>query len=194
MLRLLGLSPLLLSMCVACRPTAVIQLTQYVLQLADKAIRDKLSRCLVIFGACAGLCYNSLWYFPTLIIAGGVVTALWDTRLRQALARLMKKLKQRRSRQETVEQGVDSGNDQSIELRSPQGEPSSVVQRRVGDAAASSERPTSPKQGEPSDIVALPTAAPSTDMRSHGVSIKLGLSIIVVFSGELISFVLPRPL
>ncbi|KAL3459347.1 chromate transporter-domain-containing protein [Aspergillus heterothallicus] len=47
-------------------------------QLAEKAIRDRVSRILVIFGACAGLCYSALWYFPVLIVFGGVVTAVWD--------------------------------------------------------------------------------------------------------------------
>ncbi|KAF8752354.1 Chromate transporter [Rhizoctonia solani] len=36
-------------------------------QLARKAITDPLTRLLVLLSACAGLCYNALWYFPTLI-------------------------------------------------------------------------------------------------------------------------------
>lgn len=47
-------------------------------QLAQKAIRDKISRILIIFGACAGLCYNKLWYFPVLMLGGGLVIAAWD--------------------------------------------------------------------------------------------------------------------
>ncbi|KAJ5313139.1 CAZyme family AA3 [Penicillium atrosanguineum] len=47
-------------------------------QLAEKAIRDKISRILIIFGACAGLCYNALWYFPMLMLGGGLVIAVWD--------------------------------------------------------------------------------------------------------------------
>ncbi|EXJ64298.1 hypothetical protein A1O7_00634 [Cladophialophora yegresii CBS 114405] len=160
--------------------------------LADKAIKDKLSRCLVIFGACAGLCYNSLWYFPTLIIAGGILTALWDVRLRQALARLRRKLKKRRSRQDTTEQGVSNDGDQSIELRPPGDERSAAVQRRGGDAVASSERPASPKQGESSNVEAPPATAPSTDMRSHSVSVKVGLCIIVVFFASFIATLVVR--
>jgi chromate transport protein ChrA len=33
-------------------------------QLATKAITDPLSRLIVVFSACAGMCYNALWYFP----------------------------------------------------------------------------------------------------------------------------------
>jgi hypothetical protein len=40
-------------------------------QLAEKAIRDKLTRILVLLGACAGLCYNSLWFFPVFMLIGG---------------------------------------------------------------------------------------------------------------------------
>ncbi|KAJ5661707.1 chromate transporter-domain-containing protein [Penicillium maclennaniae] len=47
-------------------------------QLAEKAIRDQISRILIIFGACAGLCYNKLWYFPVLMLGGGLVIAAWD--------------------------------------------------------------------------------------------------------------------
>ncbi|KAL2782633.1 chromate transporter-domain-containing protein [Aspergillus keveii] len=56
-------------------------------QLAEKAIRDKISRILVIFGACAGLCYSALWYFPILMVAGGVATVLWDGLVYQQILR-----------------------------------------------------------------------------------------------------------
>ena len=47
-------------------------------QLATKSITDPLSRLIVVFSACAGLCYNALWYFPILIIGGGTATVVWD--------------------------------------------------------------------------------------------------------------------
>ncbi|KAL5119310.1 hypothetical protein ACEQ8H_002797 [Pleosporales sp. CAS-2024a] len=47
-------------------------------QLAEKAITDGMTRVLVLFGACAGLCYNAIWYFPVLIVMGGTATAMWD--------------------------------------------------------------------------------------------------------------------
>ena len=45
-------------------------------QLAEKAIKDKLTRILVILGACAGFCYNALWYFPLLMLLGGLATVI----------------------------------------------------------------------------------------------------------------------
>ncbi|KAG9523766.1 chromate transporter, partial [Aureobasidium melanogenum] len=55
-------------------------------QLATKAIVDPLSRILVIFGACAGLCYTALWYFPALVGIGGVVAVVWDLYLSRVIA------------------------------------------------------------------------------------------------------------
>ncbi|KAF2669995.1 hypothetical protein BT63DRAFT_454173 [Microthyrium microscopicum] len=42
-------------------------------QLAERTIKDRLSRGLIIFGACAGLCYTALWYFPVLMVIGALV-------------------------------------------------------------------------------------------------------------------------
>lgn len=49
-------------------------------QLAQKAITDKLTRILVFLGATAGMLYNALWYFPLLMFLAGVVTIVWDFR------------------------------------------------------------------------------------------------------------------
>ncbi len=40
-------------------------------QLAEKAITDRLTRLLVFLGAAAGLLYNALWYFPLLMLIAG---------------------------------------------------------------------------------------------------------------------------
>lgn len=46
--------------------------------LSEKAITDHLTRCIVIGTACAGLLYSALWYFPVLMLAGGLLTLFWD--------------------------------------------------------------------------------------------------------------------
>ena len=56
-------------------------------QLSQKAITDKISRILVFFGATAGMLYNTLWYFPVLMVAGGLSTIIWDYRWLQNLVR-----------------------------------------------------------------------------------------------------------
>src|SRR5947209_18328527 len=50
-------------------------------QLAQKAITDKLTRILVFLGAAAGLLYNALWYFPVLMFLAGCTTVVFDYRI-----------------------------------------------------------------------------------------------------------------
>jgi chromate transport protein ChrA len=47
-------------------------------QLAESAIKEKLTRILVIGVACAGMCYNAMWYFPALMVLGGATAVVWD--------------------------------------------------------------------------------------------------------------------
>jgi chromate transport protein ChrA len=49
-------------------------------QLAEKAITDKLTRILVFLGAAAGMLYNALWYFPLLMLLAGVAAVVHDYR------------------------------------------------------------------------------------------------------------------
>jgi chromate transport protein ChrA len=49
-------------------------------QLAQKAITDKLTRLLVFLAAAAGLLYNALWYFPILMLACGIISVVYDFR------------------------------------------------------------------------------------------------------------------
>ena len=49
-------------------------------QLAQKAITDKLTRILLFFGAAAGLLYNALWYFPLLMFVAGIAAVVHDYR------------------------------------------------------------------------------------------------------------------
>ena len=67
-------------------------------QLATKAITDPLSRLIVVFSACTGLCYNALWYFPVLMIGGGISTAVWDLWARDFVGNL--KIRWRREKTE----------------------------------------------------------------------------------------------
>jgi len=73
-------------------------------QLADKAITDKLTRLLVFLGGVAGMLYTRLWYFPVLMAGAGVATLVWDYRWPQSFWRLVWP---RRSARETVGEGVD---------------------------------------------------------------------------------------
>lgn len=66
-------------------------------QLSQKAITDKITRLLVFFGGAAGMLYTALWYFPVLMVAGGLATLLWDLRMPHKLAKpITQKLLRRR--------------------------------------------------------------------------------------------------
>jgi chromate transport protein ChrA len=47
-------------------------------QLAKKAITDRLTRALVFLGGVAGMLYAALWYFPVLMLGAGLATVVWD--------------------------------------------------------------------------------------------------------------------
>jgi hypothetical protein len=146
---------------------------------------------MVIFGACAGLCYNALWYFPLLIIFGGIVTAAWDIRLRQVVFQIRRKLKKKTHRRDvTVEEAAQS--DQGMELADLQGErtvtglqqrrATGSVQQTMSVEAGSSHVHTAQKDergGNRSQPV-----LPMTDMQSHGIKVWVGLTMIIVFFGE----------
>ncbi|KAL1971438.1 hypothetical protein VTN31DRAFT_2370 [Thermomyces dupontii] len=64
-------------------------------QLAEKTIKDRISRLLIIASACAGMCYSALWYYPVLIVIGGLVTMIWDGGLSRLILRAKLRLKRR---------------------------------------------------------------------------------------------------
>ncbi|KAF3929030.1 hypothetical protein ABW20_dc0101784 [Dactylellina cionopaga] len=49
-------------------------------QLSEKAITDQFSRALVFLGGAIGMLYSALWFFPVLMMTGGVATVVWDYR------------------------------------------------------------------------------------------------------------------
>jgi chromate transport protein ChrA len=55
------------------------------MQLAQMAVTDRLTRALVFLGGAGGMLYTALWYYPTLMMASGVATLLWDFRVLQRL-------------------------------------------------------------------------------------------------------------
>ncbi|USP82698.1 hypothetical protein yc1106_09972 [Curvularia clavata] len=167
-------------------------------QLAEKAIKDKVTRILVIFGACAGLCYNALWYFPVLIICGGIVTVLWDIWLMRWVGKMQARYQARRRRARNEQgdaeeeiQHAETHQTPSVDLTRPQ-----AIKRRpqagssrVDDAASSREdlAATQPPVtvDEPVRQIPQPPAA-AADFKSHIISVKIGATLIIGFT---ISFI-----
>lgn len=153
-------------------------------QLAEKAITDRLTRMLVILGACAGLCYNALWYFPLLMAVGGIITVAWDLWMRATAGRVKAGFeRRRRNRQREEEEHTEaSGSPVQLEERGPEAtgtQRNSGVSHRSNIAVA----PVLPENtGESSKGE---TTGQTIDMASHAIPVKLGLAIIAGFFGTL---------
>lgn len=92
-------------------------------ELSDKAITDQTTRLLLSFTAMAGMLYNALWYFPTLIVAAGCGTIIYDYKWLHRPVRAVKDayLRVRRGRvtETTNVQSAENGtgSDDGINLR-----------------------------------------------------------------------------
>ncbi|KAF8057609.1 chromate transporter [Lyophyllum atratum] len=131
-------------------------------QLARKAITDPLTRFLVVFGGCAGVCYSALWYFPVLLVGGGCVTA-------------SRREGRRRARPE-LEAGAEDGEVPMEDVKpvaAPEAGANQVVHRRPTTTSSPPiEEPTPPTaQPQPSQI----------DISAHSIPITLGLSLLLTF-------------
>lgn len=158
---------------------------------------------LVIFGACAGLLYSALWFFPVLIIAGGIVTAIWDVKLRQLIMKAKRRWQQKRRARRTESPEVRPGEEAAeqgevIELPAVAAQDENVdrtgLQRRAAPATTTA---TPMSTAESSNAVQARDSSkedeaegtnsrtpPSTDVHSHGISIRVGCIIIAGFFGE----------
>lgn len=144
-------------------------------QLAEKAIRDKISRILVIFGACAGLCYSALWYFPVLMVAGGVATSLWDGLVYQQILRAKSAWRNRNRQPEPESDAPDStGSQDTAASNSAQGPGMEMLRMRKPDAGTVPPQSTDTQASEGSQ------GPPSHD---HVIRVRVGLIIFVSFFG-----------
>ena len=168
-------------------------------QLATSAITDKLTRILVIMGGCAGLCYNALWYFPILLVIGGTMSVTWDCWLQQKVSKIRARLQRRRAGDVQNAELRDDTN--SIPLPSNTTTNMPGMQRRIVPA---SEHPVEASaRGQAQERVLhetdysmntsrTRTAQHSTDMKSHAVSVKVGLFLITAFFASFITVLVVR--
>ncbi|KIM46358.1 hypothetical protein M413DRAFT_64243 [Hebeloma cylindrosporum] len=134
-------------------------------QLARKAITDPLTRLLVAFGGCAGLCYNALWYFPALLVFAGFVTVAWDMVGRGLLIKW--KNKQRNNRRSVTPPEPK----QMDEIKSNPSMDALGPQRRQ----ATSDTPPTLEETSP-----VPSQSPR-DASTHAIPVKFGLIAIILF-------------
>ncbi|KAM3085678.1 hypothetical protein ACMFMG_002744 [Clarireedia jacksonii] len=143
-------------------------------QLAEKAIKDDITRILVIFGACAGVCYNALWYFPVLMIIGGLATFLWDGHLKRYLYRF-KACRRRGSAFNGSAEDTAEGNAITLEENSAQPD---LIHRRI--TASSSRQPLEAQLDTRAESSAhvLPHA---THQKAYTIRIRVGIPIVIAF-------------
>ncbi|THC94281.1 hypothetical protein EYZ11_006254 [Aspergillus tanneri] len=141
-------------------------------QLAEKAIRDKLTRIQVIFGACAGVCYNTLWYFPLLMVIGGLASVVWDGWMNQRLRNLAVKWRSRGARRDEADQG-----------ESAQSTPLEATEQRQGrdENRLRSRRTGLPTEQLSSNTPPYAEEAPSQD---YIIRVRVGVILFVLFFGK----------
>lgn len=148
-------------------------------QLAEKAIKDKLTRILVIMGAVAGLCYNALWYFPTLMAIGGVTVVIWDGWLHQEIRKLRLRLKRRQSQHQ--ESGLEDERDSAIILEeNGQAASTTTLQRRLN---ASRTQDSSLTAGDSAQVTRPRHDALQTNT-DHVIRIRVGVGLVITFFGR----------
>jgi len=143
-------------------------------QLARKAITDKLTRALVVFGGCAGLCYNALWYFPVLMVIGGAATVAWDCWMKGRVYEIKEKRRRRRSEPREMEENVVVPVDVAYDS-------ASTTQRRQASAPST--------RGGSQEVVNVLLPAPTP---KHGIPVMWGVLTIIGFFISFITFMVIR--
>lgn len=150
-------------------------------QLADKAIKDKFSRILVVFGACAGMCYNALWYFPVLMVIGGIAAVVWYGWMLQSIRKLKSKLKRRKSNTESQVEEASVENSVSLEERPGPTDNGSIQRRNVNATATPTPGSKPPQNSQPEQE----TQQVQQDLhQGHAIKVRVGIVIAVVFFGK----------
>ncbi|CRG91221.1 hypothetical protein PISL3812_08269 [Talaromyces islandicus] len=159
------------------------------IQLAEKAIQDKFSRILVIFGACAGMCYNSLWYFPLLMAMGGLAAVIWDGWMRQGIRELKTRLKRNRVTPEVQVEEASATNDVPLGAR-PAG--NHGVQRRNPIGIRSSEHPEPTMPPHSSALEAVQQQHSQQNSPEHAIRARVGIAIVALFFASFIGILVAR--
>ncbi|KAL2220295.1 chromate ion transporter [Thermoascus aurantiacus ATCC 26904] len=159
-------------------------------QLAEKAIKDPLTRIILILSGCAGLCYNALWYFPLLMVIGGTSTVVWDLFLRRKIGKMRAKLQRRQENPQRAEE--ESHELPSVPL--PDTRSTERVQKQGLTARNSRASATTPAENdsESNNEGRRESRTPSMDTRSHAIPVKVGIAIIVGFFASFIAILVAR--
>lgn len=148
-------------------------------QLAKKAITDKLTRALVFLGAATGTLYTALWLFPVILLCAGLSTLVWDSAwMQHTLPRLGK----RRSKDDSTDEEKArpmTGNGLNM-IEAPLG---------LGTNNRDKELPSLP----PNSMIPKPSAI-EPEKAPTVLSARMGAIIIVGFMATFVSTMVIRGL
>ncbi|EHK96062.1 putative chromate transport protein [Glarea lozoyensis 74030] len=161
-------------------------------QLAEKAIKDKLTRILVLFGACAGLCYNALWYFPVLMLIGGLTSVIWDGWMSQMIGKARAKLNRRNRDPEST--GEEFGVTNTIQLDDRTDSHDNIHRRNVTAAGSikSSNTALDLQHTSAGNSRLDAEQAARNDVSDHVIRIKAGIAITAVFFASFTAILVAR--
>lgn len=141
-------------------------------QLAKKAITDKLTRVLVFFGASSGMLYTALWFFPLILVCAGLTTLVWDFGW---LRRIVRHLRKRRAgNQWTDHENADIQNTPN------------AIEMRISSTSHNANEDVERSQQEPPNLMTEHNEAILTDDSTSMLSWRTGIITIIAF---MISFV-----
>lgn len=170
-------------------------------QLAEKAITDKMTRIIVCFGGAAGILYSSLWYFPLLMVAGGLATVIWDLRIGHKALNWARNIVSSQSRQEQRQVTEDSvrieSQDPIIQQPSatiPEGSVQLRRNRTRHDVLPVAETPPPGHDDEPPSGGPQHPAAQQQDQILALLTWKRGLVIIACFLASFVAVLTLRGL
>ncbi|KAJ3576176.1 hypothetical protein NP233_g592 [Leucocoprinus birnbaumii] len=149
-------------------------------QLSRKAIADRLTRALVVFGGCAGLLYNALWYFSVLLIGAGIITVLWDIYI-PMLRRLICKHRTQRPSLGNVEMGKEDEITEVSRRGEENGSISSVHSRPPSCASEKDSTHTQVLRPVSDTTTCSQEVKPPMDSPAYGISARAGLALVIMF-------------
>ncbi|KAI4108480.1 MAG: hypothetical protein L6R37_001084 [Teloschistes peruensis] len=186
--------------------------------LAGRAITDKITRILVYLAGGLGMLYRSLWYYPVLMAAAGLTTMIWDLRwlqtstlyIRQQWTRLRRRWQgSQKSRVRQLEHGKTDHKSWPTSTNS-----TCVVNKPLPSPPQNSEISTLTESHLKPHLIAVPlskfaiipppaaTTLPTANLepRSPGcffptlISTRLGSGILGIFLASFLAIILVRAL
>jgi chromate transport protein ChrA len=166
-------------------------------QLADKAITDKLTRVLVFLGGVAGMLYTALWYFPILMLGAGLTTLVWDFEWMQSLFKLFwpARPRTRRMNEQHSEVGQTSSTLENPPERSlHHRRNTTIAQEEVALPSLEAGSTAATRRLEPTTDPELSERIVPTNIQLNLITWKTGICIITGFFLSFITIMIVRSL